>query len=65
MSRDPAGVHQRAADYFQSFKYFFLLSQPDLFLKCKDRLINGLFPSRCLDFKSKEKIIILKLALSQ
>ena len=30
MSRDPAGVHQQATDYFQSFKCFFLLSQPDI-----------------------------------
>ena len=33
-------------------------------LKCNDRLINGLFHSRCLDFHANEKIIILKLALS-
>ena len=32
-------------------------------LKCNDRLINGLFHSRCLDFHGK--IIILKLALSE
>ena len=33
-------------------------------IKCNDRLINGLFHSRCLDFHVNEKIIILKPALS-
>ena len=34
-------------------------------LKRNDRLTNGLFDSRCLDFNAKEKIIILKPALSE
>ena len=34
-------------------------------LKCNERLINALFHSRCLDFNVNEKIIILKLALSE
>ena len=34
-------------------------------LKCNERLINGLFHTKCLDVHTNEKIIILKLALSK
>ena len=33
-------------------------------LNCNDRLIDGLFHSRCLDFHANEKII-MKLALPE
>ena len=64
-SGDTAGVHQKAADSLQiKFLMFFpfVTARP---LKCNNRLINGLSDSRCLDFHADEKIIILKLALSE
>ena len=42
-SRDTAGVHQRVADFLMFLP--FVTAQT---LKCNERLINGLFHSRCL-----------------
>ena len=63
-SRDTTGVHQRAAGSLQKFLMLlpFVTTRP---LECFDRLINGLFHSRCLDVQADEKIIILKLALCE
>ena len=53
-SSNTASVHQRATDSLQSFLMFlrFVRTRP---LKCNDRLINGLFHSKCLDFSYKWK----------
>ena len=39
----------------------FVTTEP---LECNNRLINGLFHTKCPDVHANEKIIILKLALS-
>ena len=45
--------------------FMFLPFGTTLHLKYNDRLIDGLFHSRCLDFQANEKTIVLKLALSE
>ena len=39
----------------------FVTMQP---LKCNDRLINGLFHSRCLDFHVDEKVIYFETSIT-
>ena len=34
-------------------------------VKCDDRLVNGLFHTKCVDVHANEKMIIFKLALSE
>ena len=62
-SRHTAGVYQEQLTLYKVLNVSsFLTALP---LKCNDRWINGMFHSRCLDFHTNEKIIILELALSE